>query len=861
MKLFSLILATLCLTALPVTSNTNNVLEHSKHNAVENEVTYEASNFTKLPDDWKLYEKCDTANTTTSYAKGELIILNRNTTSAGLYYGSVYYVDYGTKWQDFTFEVTLKMTEPADGNRWCGIGYHTQEVAGSMAGYLMNYRSNGDSAFSAFNSSQSFFDGDRVNKQGVKLSDDNYHTLKVTMKGDIATHYIDDKEIVSWDVNERNEHLGGSKLEYGNFALFVNRSKVYIQKVTIKGTVATVEETIADERIVNTYRPSLEDERRNFPTVVTELKNKDELDEYIDGDVRPSNTILHVNDDLDVIDKNGQLIHDLRYIIDRELYSLVIPIVYIENEKQAQKFMDFCREKLVIDMAVMSKDLSLIKMIKDKYSVIRGIYHLNSLPEDGNLSNIVFDANKNYVGVVVLDEEIATREVVDYIQARCKTIWIKQSNETKMALYNSINTGCYGIIVDDYANLYNLYKDYKKTSLTRLPYNVGHRGFPGIYNENSVYGIQKAIEFGATHIETDVYLTTDGDLAVMHDDDISRTTNGAGKVESFTMAQLKQFKLDVREPHEPIPSLRDVAVPIIEGGAILVLEVKSSKVAIVEVIKAQLEELGLMDRTVVISFNTGILAKFKSTLPEIPTSNLNEARTNSFASVLYWMGTFNTGIATHYTHISSADNMYYLRDRGIMGWYWTYESASSISSYIPAGITFMTNNACNYFDGSIKQITGKEITLDAGETIDLDFTFECDTLAYGGETDIVDASVFAFEEHNDHYEVICTIDTLIGPDQKVTLYTPIFKVYKNAADVVPPGPGGDTSVPGGTTPDTGTTTIPETSIPSSNPGDVTPPNTDNTALIVGLSVAGGVIVLAAAGLVVYLKVFKKKNKK
>ena len=841
MKFISLLLAAFCLTALPVASKDN--FMHHKMNANNSETTYEITNFSQLPDGWKLYEKCDTGNTVTSFQNGEMVITNKNTTSNSLYYGSVYYVDFDHNWKDFTFEVTLKMTNPVDSNRWCGVGYHTQEVAGNMTGYLMNYRANGDSAFSAFNNSKAFFDGDRVNKQNVKLSDGQYHTLKVTMEGDIATHYIDNKEIVEWDVNERNDHLGGNSLEYGKFALFVNRSTVNIQKVSIKGSISTTQEIIKDERIVSTYRPSSEDERRNFPTVVSFANTKEKVDNCLDTDTRPSNMILNVNDNLEVIDEDNNIIGELRNIIEKDFMNLIIPIVYIKNETQANKFIEFCGEKLVIDMAVMSNDLSLIKSIKDEYSVIRGIYHINLLPEDGKLSNIVFDANKNYAGVVVLDEEIATREVVDYIQARCKTVWIKQSNESKMNLYNSINTGCYGIIVDDYENLYNLYKNYKKTALTRLPYNVGHRGFPALCNENSVYGAQKAFEYGATHVEIDAYLTTDGDIAIMHDDDISRTSNGTGKVESYSMAQLRKFNLDVREPNEPIPSLRDIAVPIIENDGILVLEVKSSKLAIVDVIKEQLNELNLMDRTVVISFNTGILAKFKSVLPEIPTSNLNEARTNNFASILYWMGSFNTGIATHYSHISSADNMYYLRDRGIMGWYWTYENAGSISSNIAAGITFMTNNACNYFFDSYRTISGREITLEAGETLDLDSTLECDCYTYGGNEEIIDADIFTFEEHEEYYEVICSLDYLVGGNQKATIYTPIFKVHKNPADIEVPGPGGE----------------PSTSTPG---GDITPPeNTNNLSLYIGVGVAGGVIILAAVGAILYFVVVKKKRNK
>ena len=77
MKFISLLLAAFCLTALPVASKDN--FMHHKMNANNSETTYEITNFSQLPDGWKLYEKCDTGNTVTSFQNGEMVITNKNT--------------------------------------------------------------------------------------------------------------------------------------------------------------------------------------------------------------------------------------------------------------------------------------------------------------------------------------------------------------------------------------------------------------------------------------------------------------------------------------------------------------------------------------------------------------------------------------------------------------------------------------------------------------------------------------------------------------------------------------------------------------------------------------------------------------
>ena len=56
--------------------------------------------------------------------------------------------------------------------------------------------------------------------------------------------------------------------------------------------------------------------------------------------------------------------------------------------------------------------------------------------------------------------------------------------------------------------------------------NFAHRGFSGKYPENTILAFQKALEEGVDGIELDVQLTSDGELVIIHDERVDRTTNG-----------------------------------------------------------------------------------------------------------------------------------------------------------------------------------------------------------------------------------------------------------------------------------------------------------------------------------------------
>lgn len=72
-------------------------------------------------------------------------------------------------------------------------------------------------------------------------------------------------------------------------------------------------------------------------------------------------------------------------------------------------------------------------------------------------------------------------------------------------------------------------------------FNIAHRGFSGQYPENTLIAFRKAAEIGADMVEMDVTLSKDGEVVVLHDDTLDRTTDGRGWVGEYTLAQLKRL--------------------------------------------------------------------------------------------------------------------------------------------------------------------------------------------------------------------------------------------------------------------------------------------------------------------------------
>ena len=162
--------------------------------------------------------------------------------------------------------------------------------------------------------------------------------------------------------------------------------------------------------------------------------------------------------------------------------------------------------------------------------------------------------------------------------------------------------------------------------------NWGHRGFSGKYPENTMTAYRKAIEAGADGVELDVQLTKDGEIVVIHDEKVDRTTDGHGNVRDFTLAELR--KLDAsylyKEPgvRHPIPTFEEYCEWAAATGCITNIELKNGVYPypkLEEKTLALLRKYHLEQKVIISSFNHFSVMHMKELAPDLEYGLLEES--------------------------------------------------------------------------------------------------------------------------------------------------------------------------------------------------------------------------------------------
>ena len=134
---------------------------------------------------------------------------------------------------------------------------------------------------------------------------------------------------------------------------------------------------------------------------------------------------------------------------------------------------------------------------------------------------------------------------------------------------------------------------------------TGHRGGAGLGLENSLDCIAAGMKAGASSIEIDVHVTSDGGVVVCHDPTLDRTTEGIGKINDKTLEQVKATRLlnpDGSVSAQTVPTLEDV-LAVLDGKVELLLEIKRKRGNNKGIEQAVLEILKKHDALEYISIN------------------------------------------------------------------------------------------------------------------------------------------------------------------------------------------------------------------------------------------------------------------
>ena len=161
---------------------------------------------------------------------------------------------------------------------------------------------------------------------------------------------------------------------------------------------------------------------------------------------------------------------------------------------------------------------------------------------------------------------------------------------------------------------------------------VGHRGARGHAPENTFASFNRGVELGANVVETDVHLSRDGEVVIIHDETVDRTTDGKGLVKNMTVAELKKLDagawFDPQYAGECIPTLAEL-LAWAHDRIPLAIEIKNGPLyypGIAAKVIRLLREHGMVGQALLISFDHFVLREAKMLEPKVATGILYVGR-------------------------------------------------------------------------------------------------------------------------------------------------------------------------------------------------------------------------------------------
>ncbi len=151
----------------------------------------------------------------------------------------------------------------------------------------------------------------------------------------------------------------------------------------------------------------------------------------------------------------------------------------------------------------------------------------------------------------------------------------------------------------------------------------GHRGAAGTHPENTMIAFRESVRVGADGIELDVQLSKDGEIIVIHDETLERTTTGSGWVKDYTLRELLSLDASYKFPDFgvcKIPSLDEVFSWAQSNAVVINIELKNTSVpylGLEEKVIELIRRYRFEKRVVISSFNHSSLTKCNNIAPEI----------------------------------------------------------------------------------------------------------------------------------------------------------------------------------------------------------------------------------------------------
>ncbi|MBU1141877.1 MAG: hypothetical protein KKG64_05065, partial [Firmicutes bacterium] len=455
-------------------------------------------------------------------------------------------------------------------------------------------------------------------------------------------------------------------------------------------------------------------------TVLTWFNSTDQLAE-IDANIRPATFIFRINEDLDVIGEDGTVIMTLLETLSA-VNGKVIPAFYTDDMNIATLLGEDLKMYRIFDSFIISESGDVILAARAAHSLMRGVLNfpmtdVTSLNEE-DLMDVRRATNTAQAVASIIPSHLLTQDLTFYMQKRLMTVWVSVEDDD-ISQYQAILSGVNGIVIQDYEGLYAKYATFDSNTHVRRPLVIAHRGlYDGVnslYPENTIEGGLESLARGADILELDVHLTIDWEVVVIHDNTTIRT---APDYPSYTIASSRFSDIMSLTLYDAvgarddihIPSFREYILTFKDTGVVIFVEIKPTQPLLVQILADIINEEGMYDQIVMISFGAANIEEMNVVMPEMSNGHLTSSVLNAQNDITSLTNTF-----TDVVPINSTLNPSYgaltegflksLVHRGISIWPWTIDEHDLFVQYYNFGVGGITTNNMDYLKETFNRVS------------------------------------------------------------------------------------------------------------------------------------------------------------
>ena len=665
---------------------------------------------------------------------------------------------------DYAISTDAKMLTTKDNGRWFGLVYRIQNANSKYYPYYhMCVRENTVNSGIEF-AERTASDGWNVvikSSGSITSLKNSFNNFKVEAFGKNIKYSINNAQVVYADesvISSTVQSTSAATINKGMLGLTMNYGTVAFKNIKV-----TVQESAPVKEKLNLDLTEID---HDDLTLLNPIANVERL---------PDLSVLDSEDAPNSIYRNANLIDDMAAFLAKCKEKSILPIIYVNSNEDVDRLlagMNACGHK---DVTALASNATYLAYLRSKSIIVRTgliISNPNSYASYHDLRVAVRSAPATFC---VIPASYATKELVSEIQEYAVAVWAAVPSDTanlELDAITAVTAGVNGIISDDASVVTDAINEHLvENAMTRTPIMIGHRGNPTQAPENTLSGFIKAYENGADVFEVDVEITKDGEIIIMHDNTLNRTTtySGSKTVNQMTLAEVKaEYVLAVNNDKssattERVPTLKEVCDYFKDKDCKIFVEFKGSNASNVPATMKLLDSYGMDYLVDVISFSSTFLTQTQTNSPGMSTGYLLSGQDScsdwegTLKALNIYLGNAQSVYSTinpAYGCVNSSNGKFTqaATDRGMTVWPWTYVYSNLDVGFF-SGCDGVTTDDVQWSYNMSKKLEAEDFSLVKGQSYAGGYVI---SEAYGNHKTVIDIkdTVFSVVSGDEYVQVI-----------------------------------------------------------------------------------------------------------